>query len=55
MRLRRNGVDVGRRSRAAADQEAPQKAAPGECTVCFRQTEIVANGRCATCAGTTYP
>jgi hypothetical protein len=33
MRLRRNGVNVGRRPRAAADQEAPQKAAQDECGV----------------------
>ena len=56
MRLKRNGVDVGRRPRvaAAAEQEIPRKATEDECKVCLRQAEIVADGRCATCAGTAY-
>jgi hypothetical protein len=55
MRLKRNGVDVGRRPRiVAADQELPRKAAEDQCKVCLRQAEIVADGRCATCAGTAH-
>lgn len=55
MRLKRNGVDVGRRPRVApADQELPPKDTHDECTVCLQKAEIVADGRCATCAGTAY-
>jgi len=55
MRLKRNGVDVGRRPRiVTAEQETPPRATEDECAVCLRKTDIVADGRCATCAGTAY-
>ena len=55
MRLKRNGVAVGRRPRiVAADQPTPQRAVEDECSVCLRRTEIAADGRCATCAGAAY-
>jgi hypothetical protein len=55
MRLKRNGVDVGRRPRVGtADRQAPPKAAEDECPVCLRKTELSTDGRCATCAGTAY-
>jgi hypothetical protein len=52
-RLRRNGVDVGRRARPDTGGAAA-RGVGDECVVCLRQAEIAADGRCASCCGASY-